>query len=40
MCTCIPNMKFQLLVMCQQEVCTDDDANDANNDDDGQCMIV
>ena len=43
MCTCIPNMKFLCLTMCQGEVCTDDDANndDANNaNDDGQSMIV
>ena len=40
MCICIPNIKFLCLTMCQGEVCTDDDANDANANDDGQSMIV
>ena len=42
MCTCIPNIKFLSLALCQGEVCTDDDdANDDGNDDNnGQSMIV
>ena len=43
MCTCVPNMKFLHLTICQGEVCTtttpmlmQDDAND----DDGQFMII
>ena len=44
----IPNMKFLCLSLWQGEVCTDDDANyanntnadDANANDDGQSMIV
>ena len=46
MCICIPNMKFLCLTMCQGQVCTDDDADDANVDDanadanDRQSMIV
>ena len=32
------HIKFVHLILCQGEVCTDDDNTDAN--DDGQCMIV
>ena len=42
MCTCILNMKFLCLTMCQGEMCTDD-ANNANADanvNNGQSMIV
>ena len=41
---CIPNMKFLYLTLCQGELSTDDDANadnnDANDNDDGQSIIV
>ena len=33
MCTCIPNIKFLCLTLCQGEVCTDDTNADANDDD-------
>ena len=51
-CTCIQNMKFLCLTLCQGEVCTDADANaedantdnananDANANNDGQSMTV
>ena len=45
MCTGIPNMKFLCLTLWQGEVCTEDDANnananDANTNDNGQSMII
>ena len=39
MCICKPNVKFLCLTLWQGEVCTDDDADDANAND-GQSMIV
>ena len=41
MCIRIPNMKFLCLILCQGEVCTDNNAN-VNNDanDNRQSMIV
>ena len=37
MCICIPTRKFLCLTLCQEEVCTDDDANgnDTNDKVDG-----
>ena len=40
MCICIPNIKFLCLTLWQGEVCTDDEANADNANDDGQSMIV
>ena len=46
MCKCMPNMKFLCLILCQGEVCIDDEADaDANantnaDTNDGQSMIV
>ena len=38
MCIPVPNMKFLCVTLCQGEVCTDDNDDDANED--GQFMIV
>ena len=32
MYTCIPNMKFLCLTLCQGDVCTDDTNTDSNDD--------
>ena len=38
-CICVSNMKFVCLNVWLGEVCTDN-ANNANINDDGQCMII
>ena len=40
MCLCVQNMKFLCLILCQGEVCTDNDTNTDDANDNGQSMFV